>query len=156
MISDKGIEFIKSWEKFRNKAYLDQAKIWTIGYGTTRYFNGNSIKKEDIITKDDATIYLLSECDGIVSKLNLWLKYSTNQNKFDALVSLAYNIGTQGFKTSTLLRELNKDNEIIENYFTRWNKITLDGNLIPSSGLTRRRISEWKLFSRDDYTGNKQ
>ena len=30
-----------------------------------------------------------------------------NQNQFDALVSLAYNIGTDAFKKSTLVKKLN-------------------------------------------------
>jgi lysozyme len=154
IISNLGIDYIKGWEKFRSKAYLDQAKIWTIGYGTTRYFGGAPIKKGDVITISRATTYIIAKCEGIVMKLNVWLKHEWNQNEFDAMVSLAYNIGTQGFRSSTLLRELNKDGEILENYFTRWNKITIDGKLVPSRGLTRRRKSEWKLFSECDYTGN--
>lgn len=155
IISNKGIEFIKGWEKFHAKAYLDQAMIWTIGYGTIRYFSGAPVRKGDIMTLSTATIYILQECGGIANKINFWLNDMIPQNEFDSLVSLAYNIGTQGLKTSTLLRELNKGNDIIENYFTRWNKITLDGKLVPSKGLTRRRKSEWLLFRDGDYTGNK-
>lgn len=154
IVSNLGIDYIKGWEKFRNKAYLDQAKIWTIGYGTIRYFDGSPIGSGDVISISRATSYLIAECEGIVMKLNIMLKHEWGQNEFDAMVSLAYNIGTQGFRSSTLLRRLNTDDEIFENYFTRWNKVTIDGKLVPSRGLTRRRKCEWKLFSEGDYTGN--
>lgn len=154
MISNFGLDFIISWEKFRSKAYLDQAKIWTIGFGIIRYTNGKKVKKGDIMSLPIANIYLQAECDGIAEKLNAFLNKNLAQHKFDALVSIAYNIGTQGLKTSTLLREINKDNIIIENHFTRWNKVTIDGKLVVSKGLIRRRKSEFQLFKEADYTGN--
>lgn len=154
-VENEGVEFIKGWEKYRSIAYLDQAKVWTIGYGTTKYFNGNSVKVKDRINLADATIYLFVECTGIANKLNHWLKHRCVQHEFDALVSLAYNIGTGGLRTSTLLREINRGKEIREDYFLRWHKITLDGELVPSNGLLRRRRSEWKLYSEADYTGNR-
>lgn len=154
MISHKGILFIQSWESLFLKAYKDQAGIWTIGYGTIKYPNGNRVKEGDVITKNSATDYMLIELSGICNKLSDWITPKLEVHEFDALVSMSYNIGTQGFRTSTLLRKLNLGAPILENYFTRWNKITKDGKLIPSAGLTRRRKSEFKLFTEADYTGN--
>ena len=34
-ISQKGIDLIKRWEGFRDKAYLCPGNVWTIGYGHT-------------------------------------------------------------------------------------------------------------------------
>lgn len=154
IISNLGVKFIQSWESFKSKAYLDQAGIWTIGFGTIKYFNGKLVQPGDTITLADATLQMLSELDGICSKVNSFLKVTTTQNQYDALISLAYNIGTQGFKSSTLLRKLNSSNSIQEDYFTRWNKVHIDGKLVMSAGLLRRRKSEWKLFRVADYTGN--
>lgn len=151
IITDLGIEFIKDWERFRPKAYKDQAGIWTIGYGTIRYLDGIKVKPSDIITLESATRYLEIECVGICKKLTDWINFELESYEFDSLVSMSYNIGTQGFKTSTLLRELNKDRKIKEDYFTRWNKVTIDGKLVPSRGLTRRRRTEYRLFCTGNY-----
>jgi len=154
IVSDFGLNFIRSWEKFRPKAYLDQSGIWTIGFGTIRHFNEKKVKKGDVISLPIANIHLQAECDGISYKLNGFLNVNLAQNKFDALVSIAYNIGTQGLRSSTLLREINMKRPIIENYFTRWNKVTADGKLVVSAGLTRRRKSEFQLFKDCNYDGN--
>ena len=61
-----------------------------------------------------------------------------------ALVSLAYNIGTGAFASSTLLRLLNSgaDKKLVANQFLRWNKV--QGKEV--KGLTNRRIIERELF----------
>lgn len=155
IISNNGLEFITGWEKFRNKAYRDEAGIWTIGYGTTRYFDGELIKKGDTISFEDAKSYLIHELDGIAIKISHWISSIILYiPESDALASLVYNIGTYAFRSSTLLKEINARRKIQEDYFTRWNKIHKDGKLISSPGLTRRRKSEFKLFSEGDYKGN--
>lgn len=58
------------------------------------------------------------------------------QHQFDALVSFAFNVGTQAFKNSTLAKKINANtyNEIRER-FLRWNKA--GGKVL--AGLTSRR-----------------
>lgn len=71
------------------------------------------------------------------------MKVSINQNQFDALVSLTYNIGEQAFKDSTLLAKLNKgDIKGAAEQFPRWNK----GGGQVLKGLVRRRADERELF----------
>jgi len=74
--------------------------------------------------------------------------YSLTQNQFDALVSIAYNIGEGNFSTSTLLQTINHKLQINENLFTSWNKYTdpLTKQKLTSNGLTRRRKAEYALF----------
>ncbi len=66
-----------------------------------------------------------------------------SQNQFDALVSLAYNIGTNAFKTSTLVKYLNAlDYKAAAYEFPKWNR--RGGKVL--KGLVRRREAERALF----------
>ena len=68
-----------------------------------------------------------------------------NQNQFDALVSLTYNIGTGAFKKSTLLKKLNEaDYKSASAQFNVWNK----GGGKVMQGLVNRRAVERKLFEK--------
>lgn len=143
--SKNAVELIKEFEGFRDKAYQDSAGIWTIGYGTIKYPNGNSVKKGDVITKGDAFECLQHEVEQkskAVSTLTSGVLLS--QNQYDALVSFTYNIGVGGFKGSTLLKKLkvNPYDPSIENEFLKWNKVRKNGELIPLDGLTNRRRRE--------------
>lgn len=153
-ISYKGIEFIKGWEDFKSKAYKDIAGVWTIGYGTTSIL-GIKIKRGDTITEIDAMVELMIECNGLARRINSFVNHQLKEHEFDALCSLSYNIGAQGFKTSTLLKQINARAPISVDYFTRWNKITVDGKLVPSAGLLRRRLTEYQLFKFANYAGNR-
>jgi len=66
------------------------------------------------------------------------------QNQFDALVSLAYNIGLAALKRSTLLKKLNGgDLQTAAAEFLKWDKQA--GEVLP--GLTKRRKAEQKMFN---------
>jgi lysozyme len=76
----------------------------------------------------------------------LIFQVEVNQNQFDAMVSLAYNIGVGAFSNSTLLKRVNaKDFIGAGNEFLKWDK---SGGK-PLLGLTRRRQREKELFLRD-------
>jgi GH24 family phage-related lysozyme (muramidase) len=81
------------------------------------------------------------------------------QDEFDALVALSFNIGTDGFTGSTVLKKINENKyrtgdakdrkpamDAIEAGFLAWNKARVDGNLVVVAGLTTRRQSESDLF----------
>lgn len=151
-LSNKGSEFIYLLEDFKAEAYQDQAGIWTIGFGETIYpTSGVRVKKGDIIKYKDAVVHFQIITDGIARKLDAWIIPNLTQNQFDACMSLAYNIGTQGFKSSTLLKIINTEGVwgVYENLFTRWNKVHIDGELVPSKGLTLRRKKEFEMFRKD-------
>ena len=66
-----------------------------------------------------------------------------NQNQFDALVSLVFNIGSGAFLHSTLLKKLNAGDFIsAAPEFLRWDKSA--NHTLP--GLTARRRAEHDLF----------
>ena len=142
-VSNKGLELIKEFEGFSSTAYLCSAKKATIGYGNTFWEDGTPVKIGDQISKERAETLLKHVVDNFSVAVEVDIKIEVTQNQFDALVSLAYNIGLGAFKNSTLLRQLNRGNFVgASQEFLRWDK----SNGKPLPGLTRRREREKLLF----------
>jgi lysozyme len=122
-VSSKGLELIKEFEGFSGVAYLCSAKKATIGYGNTFWEDGTPVKIGDQISKERAETLLKHVVDNFSVAVEVDIKIEVTQNQFDALVSLAYNIGLGAFKNSTLLRQLNRGNFVgASQEFLRWNK----------------------------------
>ncbi|MCT7499471.1 lysozyme [Aliarcobacter cryaerophilus] len=146
-ISNKGLELIKEFEGFSANAYLCPAKIPTIGYGNTFWEDGRKVRIGEQISKSKALELLEFVANkDFADKIFPLIKVEVNQNQFDAMVSLAYNIGVGAFSNSTLLKRVNaKDFIGAGNEFLKWDK---SGGK-PLLGLTRRRQREKELFLRD-------
>jgi lysozyme len=87
---------------------------------------------------------LKSTEDGVIRALGNW---PTTANQFAAMVALAYNIGVNAFKTSTVLREhLAGNHTQAAEAFLMWDKATIGGKLQPVAGLARRRKAEAELY----------
>lgn len=143
-VNKEGIELVKSFEGCFLKAYLCPAKVWTIGYGSTKYQNGISVKQGDKITQQEAETLLsdtLTEFSKGVSKL---IKVELNDNQFSALVSFAFNLGVGALSKSTLLKKVNANpnDKTIEQEFMKW--VNAGGKKL--NGLVRRRTAESKLY----------
>ena len=109
-IGKKGLDLIKSFEGLSLKPYLCPAGIPTIGYGSTFYEDGTKVTlKDKAITEAKATKMLLHEITVTEKYVDVFCQDRINQNQFDALVSFAYNTGSNALKTSTLLVKLNKN-----------------------------------------------
>jgi lysozyme len=143
-LNQKGIELIKSFEGLRLESYRCSAGVWTIGYGTTKYHDGRSVKPGDKITSEQAEILFKDDLAKFSRGVIALIKHPMLENPFSALVSLAYNIGLGAFGKSTLLKMLNegKEYEAVAPQFLRWNKA--GGKVI--NGLTRRREVEMNFF----------
>ncbi len=140
-ISKNGVNFIANYEGLRLKAYkaVPTEKYYTIGYG----HYGADVKQNMTITKEKALSMFKSDLKGYVQAVNDAVKVPLNQNQFDALVSLCYNIGKNGLKTSSLVARLNKkDYTGAGNEFLLWNK---SGGKV-YQGLVNRRTAERALF----------
>ena len=76
-----------------------------------------------------------------------------SQPQYDALVSLAYNIGASGFKNSTVVKYINNPDfhssvySDLESAWKAWNRT--QGKV--SNGLINRRQNEWNLYKRGIY-----
>lgn len=142
-IGQKGIQLIKEFEGLKLQAYLCPALIPTIGYGHTKTVTQADVKNKKTITKEVAEVLLKGDLVSFERCVNRVVKVDLNQNQFDALVSLAFNIGVGAFSRSTLMRRLNESKyEIAAEQFAAWRMG--GGKILP--GLVRRRAAERQLF----------
>lgn len=150
-LGPKGEALIKKWEGYKKdlgdgrvQSYPDPATggaPWTIGNGLT----GPDIVKGTIWTHEKAAQRFQQHIEeeaapavrkGIGSA-------PTTQDQFDAMVSLAYNIGVDAFLNSTLLkRHVAGDIAGAAAQFAAWNKA--NGKVM--QGLVNRRADEAKLY----------
>ena len=144
-VSPSGIDLICDFEGKRLVAYDDGVGVWTIGFGTTIYPNGIKVKKGDVCTEAQAKAYMAHDLKKFELAVNNVVTVPLSQNQFDALVSLAYNIGTNAFKNSTLVKKLNAgDIRGAANQFDVW--VKAGGKRM--QGLVNRRAKEKALFLR--------
>lgn len=146
--SGNGIALIQEFEGERLVAYQDIVGIWTIGFGHTQ-----GVEPGDKITSEQAAEILVQDLGKRERAIERLVEVEINQNEFDALVSLIFNIGIGGFsgsgqpRPSTTLRKLNQDDRAgAADGFLLWHKATIDGVLTPIDGLKRRRARERRLF----------
>lgn len=146
------VPIIKEFEGFRAAPYRDSAGIPTIGYGTIRYPDGLAVAMGDPpVTEAQAGIYLRDHMAPTAAYIAGRLEHPATLNQAAAMLSLAYNIGTGGFGSSSVLRFFNKGNiPDAADAFLMWNKARVNGALTPVQGLTNRRMKERALFLRPD------
>lgn len=144
-IGKAGLDLIKQFESCKLKAYRDQKGIWTIGWGRIAgVFEGMVISQEQADAWLQEDVEEAEDCVNHLSKRNRW---NLTQNMYDACVVLTYNIGCGAFSGSTVQRKLTEvDYPAAADAFLKWNKVTVDGYLMESRGLTRRRKAERELF----------
>lgn len=144
-ISDEGLRLIKSFEGYLTRqkdgscaAYLCPAGVPTIGWGCTE-----GVKLGMVWTLGEAEAGLRREIAKFETAVMKSVTVEMNQNEFDAMVSLSYNIGSAAFQRSTVLKRLNKgDRAGAAQAFEFWNKG--GGRVLP--GLVSRRKREAALF----------
>lgn len=144
--SQNCLKIIKFYEGFRTRAYKCPRGIPTIGYGSTRWFNRPgqpAVKLGETITEADASVLLEYTVMVFADEISRYINVPINQNQFDALVSFVYNVGTENFRKSILLKLLNAgDYEGCAKQFDRWNR---SGGIV-LEGLKNRRRAEKALF----------
>lgn len=117
---------------------------WTIGWGSTRGFDGQPIAPGTVWTQTQCDrkleIDLAEYADEVAVAIG---NAPTTQAQFDAMVSFHYNTGAIGRATLTK-RHKARDYEGAANEFKRWNKA--GGRVM--KGLVRRRRSEEELYRR--------
>jgi lysozyme len=143
-VNAEGYALIKRFEGCRLKAYKCPANVLTIGYGNTFYENGDKVKEGDVITQARAEELAKFIIDQFAVSIAPFIKQPLTENQFSACVSLAYNIGTGGFKKSSVFKKLNVNplDATIADSFRLWNK----GGGKVLKGLVTRREAEIQLY----------
>jgi lysozyme len=141
--SSVGIALIKRFEGLRLEAYFCPAGVLTIGYGHTSAAGTPFVSQGMKISEVEAERILVKDLQTYEEAVLRSLKAKPNQNQFDAMVSLCYNIGSGGFSKSSVARKFNAgDIAGAAEAFKLWNK----GNGKVLEGLVRRRKEESALF----------
>src|SRR5687768_15321985 len=107
-VDKKGLEFIAKEEGCILKPYQDSVGIWTIGIGCTYWEDGRRVSASDKPITKERALQLFKNVLKYYEKA-VWssTRDDINQNQFNALVSLCFNIGVAGFKGSTVLKRVN-------------------------------------------------
>lgn len=138
-MSPRGLDLIRRHEGCRLTAYRCPAGVLTIGIGHT----GPEVTPDMQIDEEEALALLTSDLGAAEDAVMDHVHVGINQHEFDALVSLAFNIGGGAFARSTLLRLLNAgERAAAAEEFGRWTRA--GKNVLP--GLVRRRAEERALF----------
>ena len=165
-MSDKGIEWLKGLEssvKVNGKHVIYDDTTGkpvpvgtplpvgaTIGYGHLvkpgeDFTNGITERQAIALLRSDIATAERAVQDNITAHMS--------QPQYDALVSLAYNIGASGFKNSTVVKYINNPGfhssvySDLESAWKAWNRT--QGKV--SNGLINRRQNEWNLYKRGIY-----
>jgi lysozyme len=157
--NEEGIKLLHSFESCEKKlpdgriqSYKCPAGIWTIGWGNTFYEDGSRVREADIITKERADLLFKNILARFEQDVKSLLKTKVTENQFSALVSFAYNVGSdidldstpEGLGDSTLLRKVNRNpwDPTIKDEFMKWKR----SNGVVLNGLVRRRQAEANLY----------
>ena len=152
-LDSSGYKLIQDFEGLSLVPYLCGAGVPTIGYGNTYYPSGIKVTMADKpISLATASWMFRTIADRFAVDVDKLIKANINQNQFNAIASLAYNIGIGsellnrkgGFIKSTLLKKvnINPSDPTIATEFAKWNKV--GGKVV--NGLTKRRAVEAKLY----------
>ena len=144
----KGKALIKEFEGYYTAlpdggciAYLDKVAsppVWTIGYGCTE-----GVYKGLVWTKAQAEAALDREIAQTEQEVAQVLKVPLDQNRYDALISIGYNLKGGIRKAPTLMKHINNQN------WTEASKAFMlycKAGSKTIKGLERRRAAERKLF----------
>ena len=141
-LSTRGMNFYKSHEGLELAVYPDPATggaPYTAGYGHT----GSDVTPGMKVTQEMADAWsdiAVANFESVVSPL---VTAPTTQGQFDAMVSLAYNIGLGNFGKSTLLKKHNaRCYACAADQFRVWNRA--NGKVM--NGLTKRRAAEREVY----------
>jgi lysozyme len=152
-LNAKGRKFLQAREGFSATPYLCSAGKPTIGFGNTFYPDGRKVTMRD---KPITRAYAERIFDAVTAKfekeVNSLLTTPIGPNQYSAILSFAYNVGTdidvdkipEGLGDSTLLKLINANpnDKKIAKEFAKWNKS--NGRVI--NGLISRRQLEAELY----------
>ncbi len=159
-LDEHGDRYIRAREAFRGRLYRDGSveqdgtPRWAIGYGHTCSRMEVDGYHGVELSVDEATFLFRMDMIPRVEAINRSIKVEVSQHEFDALASVAFNIGTGALAKSDILRCLNSgDYAGACSHFMDWVywHAAPGAPLTKSDGLVVRRTLDQQLFRlRDD------
>lgn len=161
-VPEEGLALIRTFEGYAKarpdgsaEAYADPIAGWqlpTIGYGTTRYPDGQRVRQGDVINRAQAEAYLKDDverqCRPSLERIPTWGQMNNHQRS--ALYSFAYNLGPGfygGDDFASITRvcdspERWSDKAWVSEQFVKYR----NPGSAAEAGLRRRRQAEADLF----------
>lgn len=131
---------VGAWEGLQTKAYPDPATRghpWTVCYGETK-----GVKKGDTYTIAECKAMLVDSLQGYAAGIERCVTAPLPDERYVALISFAYNVGTSAACNSSVVRLINAGHTRAGcDALLKWNKAAG----IVFRGLTRRRTAEREL-----------
>lgn len=145
-LSERGFQFIRSWEAYKAKPYTDMYGTTTIGYGHTAAMQGGKkIEPDEEYTLEKAEDQLHKDVEQVQNLINPILPPNLTQNQYDAVLSYAYNRGYGKFKKSDVYKALQNGN-----WDDVYELMKIDEKNRP--GILNRRQSEANIWKDSNYT----
>ena len=160
ILSYNGFRFIKGYEGFTHTgSYLNGESFRTVGYGFTETSNptGYDAHKPFPCSEEKASelygqlvdeyasrVWQQCQADGIAELLTYYM--------FDAMVSLAWNVGVGGFLTyDSSPYQLIRVNPLDPQIESVWKSFATTGGGVPMQGLVLRREAEANIYFNAQY-----
>lgn len=145
-VSEKGLAFLIDWEKLRLDYYDDEKGFCTVGIG--HLVDKKSCKSLGLagksITRKEAESMFLTDGAKYIQTVRKAIKVPLLQQEFDALCSLAFNMGSLSGAPS-LVSKLNAGD------YAKAPVELLDITNNGSAGLVKRRKQEYEMFVNGNY-----
>lgn len=149
-VNAEGLEYIKRWEGLHLSAYLCAGGSWTIGYGHTNAAGAPVVTKGMVIDKARAETMLQQDLRQYEAAVNA-VSSTLTDNQFSALVSFAYNVGTETFNKSRIPALVKSGQlhavpaELMRYVYAKGKKL---------SGLVNRRAAESGLWVKGNFVSS--
>ena len=141
--------FLQQVEPDRHVAYLDSARVATVGRGHTgkgihRGMKISQAKSDALFRSDVANFSVLIE-KQIASPSAV---KALSKHQYSALLSFALDVGSLGHRIPVLVRSHNY--RAIPTQMIRFNHVRIHGRLHKIPGLVARRAAEVAFFNQED------
>lgn len=151
-ISENLFLFLKGYEAFAPYGYSAGDGVMTIGYGITNATSYYDLLAPSCSEKQASEVLLKSIKEVYFNALkdDLAKRNNPKQNEIDAFVSLSYNAGVYGCKSSPMfINYIN--NKSISECVADWSEYYINSGTIFEEGLRDRRQKEIAIFKDGNY-----
>jgi lysozyme len=133
---------VRPFETLELRAVRRPGGGWSIGYGHVR-----SAREGAQVTRDEAEALLMYDLRHVARVVRSAIYAPIQRNQLEALIALAFHIGTENFLRSTTLHRFNAGDSLgAAQEIERWCVADLDGEAQVVDALVRRRAAEKAHF----------
>jgi len=137
---------ICAFEGFVPTRYFDAGNIATIAYGHAIRLPQEVALLTSRLTMEEGRALLARDSEAASIAVRHTIRVPQTQRQFNALVCLAFNVGSGAFAQSTLARLINVGDPNISDAWLAWCKI----KGVKNDGLLMRRKRELAYYSKPD------